>query len=717
MGLDPLTLTVLGVAGWTVRFAADQGLQRSGSAATDVAVSRFQRLVRSARAVPPEGSPVESASIASFRDASWYLQKCLADELGVGLIRRGRPEAQWCSAYRKLLKDNTAVAGFRAVVDVGSAPGIAADELIGSSFHQSYLDWLRARDLGKEPTLVEQWVLGGIPDPSAPGARKLLYDLYLGYFNARYRKNAQLKAALDAIRFEAIPAETVDELEARKTEWSDRGLVDARGAHLQRTIALNGHLWLPLCDREERRVKVAISDLYVDLPLEPPPGAGGPGADSAGPPTASHADRVRQPDPVPGAGSATSYENAAAPEPPSLSVGTCLADRPRLLITGGPGSGKSSILRFLAWHYAHVAVGEDPLAASEHASDLTDKLPQRSRLPVLIRCKYLSGAELRAPLRELIAAQLRKDNGVKYDLVDPFSEELLELAREGSALILVDGLDEVHDDVRPRLAEMLEQESDAHPELPVVISSRHTGLAAVAPMLRACFDHYEIAALAAFHQARFISRCGAVAPRLGAEQGQADRLGELVAQSRELSRLGEFIQPLTLIAQIYLRDGQIPEKRAKLYRQAVRDLIRSREGNLHVKQAAGDLIRSREGDLQVNDVWPEMTHLAYRMHKSNVVVWGLPDAEAAVDQFLRRARDRGLEQVLGRPLPTSASQWLQMAVRLAILNQSGSVWGEEELNANYGEEVAARVEFCHLAFQEFCAAHAVVSPHRVVARG
>jgi hypothetical protein len=727
--LDPVTLTVLGVAGWTARFAADQLMQHAGATAAGVATARVEQFMKSVRGVTPTGSPIGAASSESFRDASKYLHQRLTDELEVGLLRRGRPDAQWCAAFRKLVADDDEIARFLTEVDPTATRGDAtAEEVVEQSFHQSYLRWLRARQLGEEPEVVESWLLQGIPG-TGTAAPSMLYDRYLEHFDHRYRTDAEVKAALDTVRFEAlmgavdqVPRRTADVIASDATRRAADELGAALADHLSGTVAANARLRLPLHDADGHEVRIGIDELYLDLPLELPPGTEGPPTDELLPST--FAERVANDRRDAPQGPSSKVDGPGAQAPPSLSVATCLAHRPRLLLTGGPGSGKSSVVRFLAWHYGQLADGAAPRIASAQAAELASRLPEQPWVPVVVRCKDLSPDELRSPLRDVVAAQLAREGEVAVDQVTPLAQELLERIRTGDALLLVDGLDEVEDAARQALCETLERELARHDRMALVATSRHTGLSQVLATLGPAVDHYEIATLRHEHQVQFLTEWEQLAERLGTDATAADDLREVVTGTRELSRLGEFIQPLTLIAQVHLRDGQIPRNRAKLYRRAV-----------------GDLLRSRSGERHIDEVWPEMTHLAYRMHESGAVVWDMYDAEAAIDQFLELARAHGLDRRLRRPLPQSGAQWLADAVQLAILNQSGRTDRADELDDGYGDdlldelddgfdegfddeldasgraELAARLEFCHLAFQEFCAAHAVLSPHRVIARG
>ncbi|MHB1137804.1 MAG: hypothetical protein ACYC2O_02535, partial [Microthrixaceae bacterium] len=374
------------MAGWTVRFAADQLLQHAGATAADVATSRLEVFMRRVRTVTPDGSPLDTASEQSFRDASRHLHDRLTDELDVGLLRRGRPAAQWCAAFRRALSDDAAVATFLAEVDPTAEGRDATEEqLVERSFHLGYLRWVRTLDLGDEPDVLESWLLDGIPLPDgAPGP--LLYEKYLSSFDQRYRTDAEVKAALDTVRFRAImgaidevPLRTAAAVAAETAARVDDELAAALTAHLRATVAANSRLRLPLHDADGRELRIGIDELYLDLPLELPPGTEGPPVEDRGP-SLSYAQQIaatragRSPSTSSSTPSTTlpttsaTGEGPAAQAPPALSVAACLGHRPRLIVTGGPGSGKTSIVRFLAWRYAQLALGDDPGFASAQAA-------------------------------------------------------------------------------------------------------------------------------------------------------------------------------------------------------------------------------------------------------------------------------------------------------------------------------------------------------------
>ena len=152
-----------------------------------------------------------------------------------------------------------------------------------------------------------------------------------------------------------------------------------------------------------------------------------------------------------------------------VSLGERLGVAKRLVVLGDPGAGKSTLLRWVATAYLLR------LQQAPDWSDLPDiaSLPNESWLPVLIRCRDLPADA--GTLDEMLRQSLRKSG-----LSDLQCEKLAGILRQkvegGSALLLVDGLDEITEPAaRMRFAEHLEQVHRAFPDAPMVITSRIVG--------------------------------------------------------------------------------------------------------------------------------------------------------------------------------------------------------------------------------------------------
>ncbi len=149
-----------------------------------------------------------------------------------------------------------------------------------------------------------------------------------------------------------------------------------------------------------------------------------------------------------------------------------LGEGHRLAITGGAGSGKTTVLRYIAWWLAASRLGE-PAAEEEFRLGLPADVP----LPIPIFVSLAAFAPYRhAPpsytsnFESFLADDLKRRDA-KFDLPKEFFELLL---REGrNVILLLDGLDEVADDTqRASMRQWAGSFAADRPELRVVLTCR-----------------------------------------------------------------------------------------------------------------------------------------------------------------------------------------------------------------------------------------------------
>ncbi|GHE77804.1 hypothetical protein GCM10017786_04150 [Amycolatopsis deserti] len=180
--------------------------------------------------------------------------------------------------------------------------------------------------------------------------------------------------------------------------------------------------------------------------------------------------------------------NPAAPvarlvvRPPSRSVHDVLASDDHVVVTGGPGQGKSTLsLRLAADLAGWWAPGQEG-----HAGALEPVLPLR------LTARELA-SRLDTPFPHAIAASIRAEYGALLAKpVDP--ERLGERVAGRRWLLLVDGLDEVADAVeRDRLVTVLAAwASTAEAPYRIVLTTRPIDGAALAPLQRIGANRYEL---------------------------------------------------------------------------------------------------------------------------------------------------------------------------------------------------------------------------------
>jgi formylglycine-generating enzyme required for sulfatase activity len=359
-----------------------------------------------------------------------------------------------------------------------------------------------------------------------------------------------------------------------------------------------------------------------------------------------------------------------------------------LYVSGAPGTGKSTFCRWVVWLVAEGAMPAlDVQPPDELAETLADGL--KGRLPVLLRLRefweYLPqarGASLTiSDLEDAIGRWVdrKRPDGLDSDL-------LLSHIEQGSALVVLDGMDEVP--VRsvangaawhPR-ARLLSALADACPAWcaagnRLLLTSRPYGLtqdeaartrlgpAPLQPLPR------ELQTLLAH---RWFAVLSGVA-RAGAETA-ADLFANIDSQPW-LVELAANPLLLTAMAIVFDEGKRLPQDKHELYERVVATVLYSRY----------------QTPAEIDQAKRELGVIAYGMHSGTGVDRGrpTPKAEASFAEVERWLQDyKQLRDYSDRSEATAFD------AREALLSQSG-------LFVSASEDRAA---FAHLSFQEFFAA-------------
>ncbi len=225
----------------------------------------------------------------------------------------------------------------------------------------------------------------------------------------------------------------------------------------------------------------------------------------------------------------------------------------KLVILGDPGSGKSSLIRYLALRWARIA-----------ESTVRDTQP----IPLVI------------DLREYGRSQCEGRKGfVRFLEEAPVWHEwprgLLDrlLARPGRVVLLLDGLDEIFDvQAREAVINDIQRFSSESAHTPILVTSRVVGYQP-RRLQDAEFHHFMLQDLDADQIAAFVDRWHA--ETFDSEEQAApkrERLKKAIKDSKAIAMLAGNPLLLTMMA-ILNRNQELPRDRADLYAQASRVLL------------------------------------------------------------------------------------------------------------------------------------------------
>lgn len=353
----------------------------------------------------------------------------------------------------------------------------------------------------------------------------------------------------------------------------------------------------------------------------------------------------------------------------------------RLVVLGDPGTGKTTLLRWMATAYL-LRLALDP--AREKLPDVKS-LPIKEWLPVLVRCRELDPQQLsRITLDDILDQAVRK---LEIPERRPRTDEVVEALRarlaEGRALLLVDGLDEITDPaLRGRFCEQIDTIARQYAQTPLVVTSRIPGYREMHRRLDPSFELTTIAPLEPEDKDQFVEQwCQVTEP---ADRRQATQ-EELIRSIHSVDRIERFTgnpMLLTTLALVKRRVGKLPNHRHELYREAVEVLLTWRA---HI----GERLEER------NEALPQLQYVAYAMCDRGVL-------KLRGDEVLNLLERMRCEYTHIRDLERhSPEDFLRIVEeRAGLLAQSGEVRHEGQMVPVY--------EFRHLTFQEYLAALALV---------
>ncbi len=225
----------------------------------------------------------------------------------------------------------------------------------------------------------------------------------------------------------------------------------------------------------------------------------------------------------------------------------------KLVLLGDPGSGKSSLIRYLAVRWAGI---------SESAVRDTQPIPLVVELGAYSRWRCDRGKDFIRFLEEA-PGWYQWSAGLLGKLV----------AQHARVILLLDGLDEVFDmKLRAEVVDDIQRFSSKFPHLHILVTSRVVGYQA--QRLRdAEFRHFMLQDLDDTQITDFLQRWHEVTFDDPAQAGpKRDRLQKAIRESKSIALLAGNPLLLTMMA-ILNRNQELPRDRADLYAQASRVLL------------------------------------------------------------------------------------------------------------------------------------------------
>ena len=375
----------------------------------------------------------------------------------------------------------------------------------------------------------------------------------------------------------------------------------------------------------------------------------------------------------------------------------------KLVLLGGPGSGKSTFINFLSVCMAGAWLGD----AAANLQTLTAPIPPEPNsrddepkpqhwqhgallpVPVVLRdfASELAGKAVNAEtLWQHIESQLRQAS------LGEFAPHLrAELLAEGG-LILLDGLDEVpeSENRREQIKQAVQDFADTFQHCRFLATSRTYAYtrqdwklqgfaeAVLLPFSKGQIERFVTAWYQ--HMTELERLTGSDA------EGKAELLKRTIARNERLKELAEQPLLLTLIARLHTeKGGNLPEKRERLYAEAVEMLLTQWENLKVIDRANGDKIildsLSEWLKASPDDIRTQLDKLAFEAHRDQADLKGTADI----------TQGRLFEALLAAtPQKNVNHQRLEEHLR----DRAG-------LLASHGEKL---YQFPHRTFQEYLAA-------------
>jgi hypothetical protein len=357
----------------------------------------------------------------------------------------------------------------------------------------------------------------------------------------------------------------------------------------------------------------------------------------------------------------------------SFSFGKVLSKGRSLALLALPGGGKTLLLKRIAVAYADPA----------RRGSSNDSLPELELFPVLIRCREWRD-QIRAPIRTLLS-NIATITG-QAELAG-FSDAILPLLRKGKVLLLIDGLDEIHNDAdRMVFVDHLEAFLDEYKNVRMIVTSREAGFNLVAPSLARFCERWRLAPL---ENEAITSLCiywhRLMIGDTPAAIVEGQDVASAIVRNIALRRLAENPLLLTMLLVVKNGAGGLSPDRVTLYGRAVGVLLNTWN------------IRGHE-PLNPREAVPQLSYVAFKMMQEG--------KQTATERELLILLEEARENLphIRRYAKDSPHDFLKrVELRSSLLLEAG--------HQIEGGMTVPFYQFRHLTFQEYLAAVAITEGH------
>jgi len=366
----------------------------------------------------------------------------------------------------------------------------------------------------------------------------------------------------------------------------------------------------------------------------------------------------------------------------------------RLIITGGPGSGKSTVLQHIAWVLAE-AICTDKCEMAEQKLGLTGALPIPIYVPINLYAVYLRNLPKDAKAEESTLATyitqylINRQAGLSFD--PGFLAYLIQ--QQDPVLLLLDGLDEIPEiELRKQVSQKIDDLVSGRSNLRVIVTSRTTAYYGDV-MLKRDFRQVRVQPLTDEQINRLIHLAYRAiwfqSPDTAAKRANELLEGIANLESSRRQRFGNEFEPLVttplmvrmLLMVHIIERRELPNQRAELYQKVVEALLRPDYSP--DRDADNEVGHSISGSLAIN--LEMFQYIAFHMHSLGAQQGKTISEEDLKDTL---AREETFQPFIKNLID-------QTCERCTLLKESGGQY-----------------QFIHFSFQEFLAARYLASTYK-----